>query len=65
MNKNNKKFSPRDPQRTAAVKWVAKKMGISTAYVYEIISGKFEGGISPEIRKAYNHKYSELKSILL
>lgn len=64
MNKSIKKFSPRDAARSAAVKWVAKKVGCTHAYIYKITANNFSGDAPPELMDAYKKKYQELKQVM-
>lgn len=53
-----------DRCRTAAVEWVARKHQVSTAYVYAALRGDRTDGITPDIMRDFNRKYSELKKAL-
>jgi hypothetical protein len=64
MNKNTKKRTPKNTTRAAAVKWVAKKFECTNGYVYGVLDKTFSGGISNEVRKAYDEKYAELQQVL-
>ena len=67
MNKNIKKTVIRDLEKTLAVKWVAKKIGCSTAHVYDVISPKprcKDGETVEQIKKMYHQKYKQLKVCL-
>lgn len=58
------KHKPYDAKRAFAVKYVAVKFDCTSSHVRAIITGKFDGGRAEEIRRAFNEKYAELKSVL-
>lgn len=59
-----KRRTPRDGEKTLAVKWTAQKFSVSTQYVYAVLVGSFNSGIADDIIKAFKIKYNELKSIM-
>lgn len=53
-----------DSTKAQTVKWVAKKFQVEPGYVRQAINRDANGGITDELRKAYQKKYEELKAIL-
>lgn len=62
MNKGKaKKY---DGVRAQAIKWVAEKNEVTREYVRAAIYGTSNYGRAPQLKKEFEEKYNELKSVL-